>query len=231
MSNLSSEAEQALTAVKLGDLKKKINAGTWNDNMENLMKTWGEKAGGLRFMHNNAAGSWKSFSNKLALWSIGITTVASGMSLISASIDDNDIKNTVLYVVGGIGIISGFLQSLKKFYNAEEKAADHSAIAKQFGSFYRYMTLQLTLSPEDRLPSDQLSEYSLKEYERLQQDAPPLGAGQIEKFRTTFANSSQAVPDICEKEYTISIYKSSNNNTNTIIIPSSDVDIEKQLNQ
>ena len=229
MSNLSSEAEQALTAVRLGDLKKKINAGTWNDNMENLMKTWGEKAGGLRFMHNNAAGSWKSFSNKLALWSIGITTVASGMSLISASIDDDEIKNIVLYVVGGVGIISGFLQSLKKFYNAEEKAADHSAISKQFGSFYRYMTLQLTLSPEDRLPSDQLSEYALKEYERLQQDAPPLGAAQIEKFRTTFANSSQAIPDICEKEYTINIYKSVN--SNTIVIPSSDVDIEKQLNQ
>lgn len=205
--NMNPEAEEAITAVKMAGLRKKINADSWNNNMENLMKTWGEKAAGLRFMHDNAAGSWKKFSNTLTLWSIGITTVASGASLISASIDDEDAKNIVLYVVGGIGIVSSLLQSLKKFYNAEEKSADHNAVARQFGSFYRYMTLQMNLTREDRLPSDQLSEFALKEYERLQQEAPTLGGAQIELFRKTFAGSEQAIPDICESKFNIKIYK------------------------
>lgn len=204
---MSAEAQEALAAVQMADLRKKINAASWNDNMENLMKMWGEKAAGLRFMHDNAAGSWKKFSNTLTLWSIGITTVASGASLIAASIDDEEAKNIVLYVTGGIGIISSLIQSLKKFYNAEEKSADHNAVARQFGSFYRYMTLQMNLTREDRLPSDQLSEQSLKEYERLQQEAPPLGPSQIELFRKTFAESDQAVPDICEKKFNIKVYR------------------------
>lgn len=204
---MSAEAEEAITSVKMAGLRKKINADSWNDTMENLMKTWGEKAAGLRFMHDNAGGKWKGFSNKLTLWSIGITTIASGASLISASIDDAEIKNIVLYAVGGIGIVSSLLQSLKKFYNAEEKAADHNAVARQFGSFYRYMTLQMNLTREDRLPSDQLSEFALKEYERMQQEAPSLGAAQIALFRKTFSNSNQAVPDICEKEFNIHICK------------------------
>lgn len=204
---MSAEAQEALASVQMADLRKKINAGSWNDNMENLMKMWGEKAAGLRFMHDNAAGSWKKFSNTLTLWSIGITTVASGVSLIAASIDDEDSKNIVLYVTGGIGIVSSLLQSLKKFYNAEEKSADHNAVARQFGSFYRYMTLQMNLTREDRLPSDQLSEQALKEYERLQQEAPPLGGSQIELFRKTFADSEQAVPDVCEKRFNIKVYK------------------------
>ena len=85
---MNAEAEEALASVKMAGLRKKINADSWNDNMENLMKMWGEKAAGLRFMHDNAAGSWKKFSNTLTLWSIGITTLASGASLIAASIED-----------------------------------------------------------------------------------------------------------------------------------------------
>jgi hypothetical protein len=204
---MSAEAQEALASVKMADLRKKINAGSWNENMENLMKSWGEKAAGLRFMHDNAAASWKKFSNTLTLWSIGITTVASGVSLVAASIDDEEAKNIVLYVTGGIGIISTLIQSLKKFYNAEEKSADHNAIARQFGSFYRYMTLQMNLTREDRLPSDQLSEQALKEYERLQQEAPSLGGAQVELFRKTFADSDQAIPDVCEKKFNIKVYK------------------------
>ena len=203
---MGAEAEEALASVKMAGLRKKLNADSWNDNMENLMKMWGEKAAGLRFMHDNAAGSWKKFSNTLTLWSIGMTTLASGASLISASINDEEAKNAVLYAVGSIGIISSLIQSLKKFYNAEEKAADHNAVARQFGSFYRYMTLQMNLTREDRQPSDQLSEFALKEYERMQQEAPPLGGAQIALFRKTFANSDQAVPDVCEKEFNIKVY-------------------------
>ena len=204
---MSAEAQEALNSVKAAGLRKKINAESWNDNMENLMKGWGEKAAGLRFMHDSAAGGWKKFSNTLTLWSIGITTVASSASLISTSVEDTDAKNVVLYVVGGIGLVASLIQSLKKFYNAEEKAADHNAVARQFGSFYRYMTLQMNLTREDRLPSDQLSEFALKEYERLQQEAPPLGGAQVALFRKTFANSDQAIPDVCESEFNIRVYK------------------------
>jgi hypothetical protein len=222
MAELNTEAQQALTAAKLGGLKKKLNAESWNENMEDLMKMWGEKAAGLRFMHSNAAGSWKGFSNSLTLWSIGITTLASGASLVAASIDDDEAKNAVLYVVGGIGIISSLIQSLKKFYNAEEKSADHAAIAKQFGSFYRYMTLQMTLTREDRLPSDQLAEYALKEYERLQQEAPPLGGAQVALYKNTFSKSPQATPDVCEDEFLINVYKP----PDVVSIPIKDDEIE-----
>jgi len=203
---LNHEEEEALTTVKMASLRKKINAESWNPNMELLIKSWGEKSAGLRFMHANAAGSWKGFSNTLTLWSIGVTTFASGVSLIAASIDNPNAKNIVLYVTGAIGICSTLLQSLKKFYNAEEKAADHVSISKQFGSFYRYITLQMGMTREDRDPSDVLSSYALKEYERLMQESPPVGGGQIKLFRETFKNSNQAVPDVCERDFVINVY-------------------------
>lgn len=205
--NLSDEAREAVKTAELSDLKKKINAASWDPNMEHLIKSWGEKAAGLRYMHNSSAGYWKNLSNKLTLCSIGMTTIASGISLITASIDDSEIKNGILYGVGAVGIIASFIQSLKKFYNAEEKAAEHVAIARQFGSFYRYITLQLGMSRADRLSSGQLSEWVLKEYERLQQDAPPIGGAQVKEFKKNFGSSEQSLPDICEDKFVIKIYK------------------------
>lgn len=199
------EAHEAIAEVKLRALKKKLNEESWSEHMEEIMKMWGEKAAGLRFMHANASGYWTGLSNNLTMASIFITTLASAASLVSTSIE-GEYKNIILYVVGAIGLMASLIQSLKKFYNAEEKAAEHSVIAKQFGSFYRFMTLQLGMERGDRLPSDQLSEWALKEYERLQQDALPLGSEQINLYKKTFVNSKQSVPDVCEDEFIINIY-------------------------
>ncbi len=222
---LNIEAQEALMTSKLSDLKKKINADSWNKNMELLIKAWGEKAAGLRFMHQHSAGIWKKFSDNLSLWSIGITSISSGVSLAAASINDEESKNIILYIIGTIGVISTALQSVKKFYNSEEKSADHGSIAKQFGTFYRYLTLQMTLTRSDRLPSNQLSEYCLKEYERLQLEAPNISGESIQLFKTKFKNSEQAIPDICEDKFIIKIYNDKEVSINETLDNTIDVNI------
>lgn len=205
--NLNSGEAEALANARLGDLRKKVNAESWSDNMENLMKQWGEKAAGLRFMHAHSGSKWKAFSDKLAIAGIVVTGVASTVSLIATSLDDEDVKEAVLFGVGGVGLVSTLIQSFKKFYNAEEKAADHGSVAKQFGSFYRYMTLQMGMSREDREPSDVLTTWALKEYERLQQEAPNISGASVALFKKTFQNEHQAIPDIAEDEFIIKIFR------------------------
>ena len=185
--NLNSGEAEALATARLGDLRKKVNAESWSDNMENLMKQWGEKAAGLRYMHAHSSGIWKKFSNQLSITGIIVTGVASTLSLIATSVSDNETKNGILMGVGGIGLLSTLIQSFKKFYNAEEKAADHGSVSKQFGSFYRYMTLQLGMSREDRDPADVLTTWALKEYERLQQEELMRADAQKEKARADAA--------------------------------------------
>jgi hypothetical protein len=230
LENLGAEEKEALASTKLAGLRKKLNAEAWTDNMEDLMKQWGEKSAGLRFMHANAGNSWKKFSNQLSITGIIITSFASTVSLIATSLDDEQAKTNVMYAVGGIGLISTLIQSFKKFYNAEEKAADHSSVAKQFGSFYRYMTLQLGMSREDRDPADVLTTWALKEYERLQQEAPPIGGDSIALFNKKFDKNTQAIPDVAEDKFVIKVFnKDEQINLNKINIVSSsnqiDVDV------
>ena len=234
--NFNSGEAEALASARLGDLRKKVNAESWSDNMELLMKQWGEKAAGLRFMHSHSGGKWKNFSNKLAIYDIIITGTASTLSLVSTSITDDNVKNGILFGVGGIGLISTLLQSFKQFYNAEEKAADHTSVARQFGSFYRYMTLQLGMSREDRDPADILTSWALKEYERVQLEAPQINGESITLFNKKFDKNIQAIPDIAEEKFVIKIFKNpeleveKNDNNDFIDIDSNNVnEIEVQV--
>lgn len=195
--------QEALVSARLGDLRKKVNADSWSPNMEKMIADWGEKAAGLRFMHAHSGGAWKKFGNNLAITGILVTSIASSISLVATSVEDVQIKNGILFGVGGVGMISALIQSFKKFYNAEEKAADHASVSKQFGSFYRYITLQMNMSREDRDPSDVLTAYALKEYERLQQEAPPISGESVKQFKAKFSNSEQAIPDIAEDKFVI----------------------------
>lgn len=203
--NLSVEETEALTRAKLGDLRKKINSESWSVNMETLLADWGEKAAGLRFMHSHSGGSWRTFGNHLAVTSIIVTSIASSMSLVATSVEDPQVKNGILFGVGGVGLLSALIQSFKKFYNAEEKAAEHTSVSKQFGSFYRYILLQLSMSREDRDPCDVLTTYALKEYERLQQEAPALSSKSITAFKSKFSDTEQSVPDVAEDRFVINV--------------------------
>ena len=53
---------------------------------------------------------------------------------------------------------------------------------------------------------DELFEYALKEYERLQQEALPLRGQDVSSYKKTFKTSTQAMPDNCKTDYSIKIY-------------------------
>ena len=193
------------TAHKLNEMKKKMNLESWNDHMEDLLKSWGEKAAGLRFIHSKSSNDWNKLSNKLTFWGILISTVTSASVLSSTSVDQETIT-PLLFVVGGVGMVGSFIQSLKKFYNAEEKAAEHAAVSKQFGSFYRYLSLQLSIPRSDRLQSDELASWALKEFERLQQDAPTLSDDSVNFFKNRFDRKIQSFPDAAEDAFVIYVH-------------------------
>ena len=66
------------------------------------------------------------------------------------------------------------------------------------------------MSREDRDPADVLSAWALKEFERLQMEAPPLSGNSVTLFKDKFKNSTQAVPDVAEDEFIIYVHGTKN---------------------
>ena len=184
-----------------------INATNWNFNIEILMKKWGEKAAGLKYLHFKSSIKWNQFADFMTIFSIIITALASSLSLVSSSFHDEQTKNIISFSVGSIGLLSTSVQSIKKFYNAEQKASEHYSISRQYGSFYRTITLQLSMCRNERQSCQIFSNWALKEYEKLQQDSPVVLNSVIEDFKSKFDYNVQTFPDIVDNKYVIDIYK------------------------
>tara|TARA_Y100000591_G_scaffold331715_1_gene366521 strand:- start:11386 stop:12096 length:711 start_codon:yes stop_codon:yes gene_type:complete len=180
------------------DIKIKI----WNDNIEQLLKCWGEKCAGLSIMHQNDRRYWRNESNKFSIASILITTLSSSLSLSTTS---SAYHEYIMYLVGIIGLISTLLQSFKQFYNADEKASEHRVISKQYSNFYRAVKLQLALKRDNRVPVAEFTNWAFKEYEKLLQESPPIKKITIEDFKNKFKEYTCHKPDICENDIIIDI--------------------------
>lgn len=174
----------------------------WNSEIENLLKSWGEKSGGLSILHSNDRKFWRHKSNILSITSIIITTLSSSISLSSTS---SSYYEVIMYFVGFLGLTSSLIQSLKQFYNADEKASEHRVISKQFGNYFRSIRMQLSLKSSDRVPVNEFTNWAFKEYEKLIQEAPPLNSKTIDEFKQSFKSVLSSKPDVCGDDLIIEI--------------------------
>ena len=176
---------------------------TWSSETESLLKRWGEKAFGLRWMHVRNASHWKQIDNNLSVTSIVLGSIASVTSMTSA--DSNKPSNYqayIMYAVGISGLVSVICQSIKRFYNGEEKSNRHSITAKQFGSFHRTIALQLGTTRANRMSPDILGDWALTEYERIQKNAPDIQEKIMCRFKKMFGHTEMPVPDILNENFT-----------------------------
>ena len=184
------------------DNKDKLAIKEWNNSIEDLLKSWGEKGAGLSIMHSKDRKYWRKKSNIISIASILITTLSSSLSLSSTS---SNYYESIMYLVGFLGLVSSLMQSLKQFYNADEKASEHKLSSRLYGNFYRSIKLQLALNHNDRIPVSEFVNTSFKEYEKLLQDAPIINTTTIENFKQQFKSITCSKPDICGTDLIIEI--------------------------
>jgi len=153
-------------------------------------------------MHSKDRKYWRKKSNIISIASILITTLSSSLSLSSTS---SNYYESIMYLVGFLGLVSSLMQSLKQFYNADEKVSEHKLSSRLYGNFYRSIKLQLALNHNDRIPVSEFVNTSFKEYEKLLQDAPIINTTTIENFKHQFKNITCSKPDICGTDLIIEI--------------------------
>jgi hypothetical protein len=137
-----------------------------NSNLESLLRTWGEKAAGLRWMHLYSASYWRHTDQKLNVVGILLSSIVSASSLIGA-FETYLAQSYIMTFVGFIGMLNILNQSMLRYYNCTEKAALHETAGRQFGNFQRYINTKLSLSRMERGPPKLVMEYALREHDRL----------------------------------------------------------------
>lgn len=193
--------ETLLEDLRLKNLKKKINAESWTSDIEDLIKSWGEKAALNRDLHTSSAEMWKNVSDRLTMPTIILTTISSVSAFGSMNVSDIMYS---MYAVGTINLVAAFLTSLGKYYRPDEKVEQHTVAAKAFGKYYRNIVLELSLSREDRQPADVLSKWARTELDKLINESPVNKKKIIENFKKN--NKCENIAELIDNNHTINIY-------------------------
>lgn len=207
------EYEQEVDSQYYTETEKALHLKAWEmSSIEDLLKSWAEKAGGLRWMHIKSSDIWRRLDTRLNYFGIILSSVISASSMLGA-MESLFPKETMMIFVGLIGVLNIISQSFIKFYNSSEKAALHDTAAKQFGNFNRYITTKLSMSRMDRGPPNEILNYALKEYERLFNENPDPHTDSIELFKNFIKNEdadktsvSFAVPDLISNSFYVNLY-------------------------
>ena len=192
----------ALANSRLTKLKKQINAENWSDEMEDLMQSWGEKAAGSRELHDNAARYWKRFGDRIFLPIIILSAIGSVSNFGAASVQD---PSYWMYCIGALNMLTAGLASVAQYYRPDEKSQNHHSVARNFGSFYRTMTVELGMSRAERMNSEDLIRWAKNEYDRVQWESPQIPSKVLEQFKKDHGSTKRNLPDIVNTLYDIKI--------------------------
>jgi hypothetical protein len=184
------EEESAIASVKLVKLQRIINASTWSNELEELLKSWGEKAAGNTELHSTASRYWKKIGDRLFTPVLVLNTLCGVINFGAANTDSPEYW---MYSVGVLNLFAAMLGGVSQYYKPIEESEKHFHTSRTFGSFYRCITVELGIGREYRKTSGELIKWATTEYDRILADCPLIPMSIIENYKKTHTGNN--LPD------------------------------------
>jgi len=188
--------------------KKREIAESWHHKQEKLIKSWGEKCLGYRWLLHRNAQYHSKINRNLSISNISLSTVASLGTLMGTSLEGGSI---LLYVFGFINLVSVGIASVHKFLRSGEQFELNIQTSKQFSRLARDISLELSLEKEDRMDAVNYCNKVREEYDKIMDRVPEIPNWVIQEYKKTMEkddpNGTISRPDIANGKF--KIYSSS----------------------
>lgn len=125
--------------------------------------------------------------------SILLSTVASASSFSFTGTDS--IGTFTGYVIGGLNVVIGLLNSFQRFSKPAEKCESNGAVAMQYGMLFRLLDTELRLSEEHQRTD--LIPFARQEMDRLFANSSLIPQHIIDKYTQEFPNAANK-PELCD---------------------------------
>jgi len=181
----------------------------WTEQLEKILIGWADKAIVYKWFHYRSAKKYKKLNYGFTIPCVLLSSILASASFSITGegglIPDNW-KEIAQYIIGGVNIIIGALQTLQNFFKFAQNCEAHDSVGKQWFKFYRMITTELSIERNKRKDADDFLKYSRLEYDRLIELSPTVPGYIIEEFKKEFAHVKDLeLPDICNViEHTVS---------------------------
>jgi len=156
----------------------------WTENLEKFFKGLGERCYGLAWLHKRSESRYSTLRNFTDLPVIVLGVVNASVSVGSGTLFEDPKWASV--GVGVVALVGSIISAVSSYFKWAARAESHRIASIQYGKLNRWISIQMRLPRDERLPAVECLKYCKQEFDRLQEITPLVPPGIIDEFQRKF---------------------------------------------
>jgi len=187
----SAAATAAVQAAGKKEKEKRFHNG-WNKSLEVLVAEWADKANCYRWMHDKAGLMFSSHNFYLTLPVIILSTVTGTASFgISGLLPNESDGKYAGAVIGVVSLITALIQTVANTLRYAQQSEAHRVAGVSWGKFQRFVSIELSLHPNERMDAMNFLKMARVELDRLIEQSPLIPPNIVKQFEFEFRKKSE----------------------------------------
>jgi hypothetical protein len=175
----------------------------WNDSLEALIKSLGEKALSLSWLHNRAEKRYSYLNNYLAIPAIVVSTIT-GVGTASWGTEPG-----INFLMAGLSIFVSIISTLNSYFAFAKRAEAHRLTAVSYSKLYLQISIELSLPRKKRMSVKEFLKNVSEQVQRLNEISPIIPDIVITDYNVKFKDEPLTIsrPEITNGLVDIKIYR------------------------
>jgi hypothetical protein len=175
----------------------------WTDAIEALVKSLGEKALSMSWLHGRAEKRYSWMNNWLAIPSIVISTITGVGTVGFGAIGD------ISYIMGSLSIIVSILGTLNSYFAFAKRAEAHRITSVNYSKLYLQISIEMSLPRLKRMNVKDFLKGVSEQIQRLNEIQPQIPDLVILDYQRKFKDEPNTIskPEITNGLVEIQIFK------------------------
>jgi hypothetical protein len=174
----------------------------WNSSTESLIKSLGEKALSLSWLHSRSEKRYSYLNNFLAIPAIILSSITATIGGTFAG------DKTFAYVTTIASTIVAVITTLNSYFSYAKRAESHRITAINYSKLYLQINIELSLPRAKRMNVKDFLKVVSEQIQRLNEVQPSIPDATIMEYNSKFKDepSTIAKPECCNGLVDIKIY-------------------------
>jgi hypothetical protein len=180
------------------DKKPRKYHNGWTKQLENLVAEWADKASCYQWMHGKTEEKFSKMNYYFTIPVIIMSTLTGTANFATNSIVSTEEQaKYVTFGIGAISLIAGIISTVANFLRYAQGSEAHRVAAISWGKFQRFISIELSLHPNERMDAMSFLKMGRIELDRLIEQSPPIPPKIVEAFMVAFREKKDIVrPEI-----------------------------------
>jgi hypothetical protein len=158
----------------------------WTPEHETILVDWADKALCYRWLHSKSYNKYSRLNTWFTIPVIIMSTVTGTANFAQDRVPSQYVSMFTA-IVGAINLLAGILTTIQQFLKISELNESHRVSSIAWGKFSRNIKVELSKSPQERMPVIQMLKHGKEEFDRLTETSPALSDKVIALFMLTFS--------------------------------------------